>query len=60
MTRCYALKRLLEHGALTWSEITTITGWPYNAVRSTIWRLCESGEIVRVGRQHRCVYEVAR
>ena len=60
MTRSYALKRLLEHGGLTWSEIGTITGWSYGAVKSAIVRLSDKGEIVRVMRRHRFVYEVAQ
>lgn len=60
MTRNYALKRLLEHGGLTRSELVTFTGWSDSAVRSAITRLCEKGEIVRVVRHGRSVYEVAR
>lgn len=60
MTRNYALKRLLEHGGLTRGELATITGWSDNAVRSAIARLCDKGEIVRVVRDRRAVYEVAR
>jgi transcription initiation factor IIE alpha subunit len=57
MTRSYALKRLLEHGALTRPEIATITGWSENAVRSAIERLMEYRLIRRTKRQRRSVYE---
>lgn len=57
MTRTYALKRLLEHGALTRPEIVAITGWSENAVRSAIARLMEYQLIRRTKRQRRSVYE---
>jgi transcription initiation factor IIE alpha subunit len=57
MTRSYALKRLLEHGALTRREIVTITGWSENAVRSAIERLMEYELIRRTKRQRRSAYE---
>ncbi|MEY2686590.1 MAG: Winged helix-turn-helix DNA-binding [Pseudomonadota bacterium] len=60
MTRNYALKRLLEHGGLTRVEIAHITGWSFNAVRSAIRRLLESGEIRRTVGARKSVYEVAR
>ena len=35
MNRPYALKRLLEHGALTYTEMREITGWkPYQLYRA--------------------------
>ncbi len=39
MTRTYALKRLLEHGALTSKEMEIITGWTRKQVWSTITAL---------------------
>ena len=44
MTRTYALKRLLEHGALTFPEIVAITGWP----RRVAWAALEQCRIAGV------------
>lgn len=44
MTKTYALKRLLEHGALSLSEIIEITGWPYKS-RKVLYRLAELGDV---------------
>lgn len=46
MTRTYALKRLLEHGALTSKEMVAITGWTRKQVWATIGHLTITG-IVR-------------
>lgn len=46
MTRIYALERLLEHGALTISELITITGWPRYTLTGSLTRLRLDG-IVR-------------
>lgn len=54
MTRIYALRRLLEHGALTFSELREITGWPDGSIKSAIARMSERGLVdavpVRRGR----------
>ncbi len=47
MTRTYALKRLLEHGALTRKEIIKITGWSEKQVHYTLAYLSEIGAIVK-------------
>lgn len=47
MTRTYALKRLLEHGALTRKEIVEITGWTAKQVHLTLAYLAEIGAIVK-------------
>jgi transcription initiation factor IIE alpha subunit len=45
MTHTHAIKRLLEHGELTWSELMEITGWSFNSLRSAIARLMEAGAV---------------
>ena len=39
MTHTYALKRLLEHGPLTFAEIVDISGWAFSSVDSALRRL---------------------
>ena len=43
MRRTYALKRLLEHGALTFGELCEITGWKASQVCSALDSLDKSG-----------------
>lgn len=45
MTRTYAAKRLLEHGALTFAEFHAITGWTEHQARSTLQQLRLTGMI---------------
>lgn len=45
MTRTHALRGLLEHGPLTWSELLEITGWPVGSLKCAIARLVEYGSI---------------
>ena len=45
MTRTYALKRLLEHGALTFHEIIEITGWKKSQAKETLKAMKESGMV---------------
>lgn len=47
MTRTYALKRLLEHGELTLSQIRAITLWKPRQVRKTVEHLVEKGVVER-------------
>jgi DNA-binding IclR family transcriptional regulator len=47
MTRSYALKRLLEHGALKRAEIVEITGWTKENVHSVLQYLAEIEAIKR-------------
>lgn len=46
MTRSHCLRRLLEHGALTWCDLLAITGWKYNELRGVMYRMLDAG-IVR-------------
>jgi predicted ArsR family transcriptional regulator len=60
MTRTYATRRLLEHGPLTMAEFLEITGWTWNAARSVLARLMESGAVqAEKVSAHRCVYRLA-
>ncbi len=47
MTKSYALKRLLEHGALKRQEIVEITGWTKAQVHSVLQYLAEIHAIKR-------------
>lgn len=47
MSRSYALKKLLEHGALTRREIVEITGWKEKQVHFTLAYLAQTGAIVK-------------
>ena len=49
MTRTYALKRLLEHGPLTPTQMRQITGWTIKQVHYTLDSLLTAGQ-VRVDR----------
>jgi predicted transcriptional regulator len=60
MTHTYAMKRLLEHGALTLSQLVDITGWPYSSVQAAISRLMEAGLVTAVScGRHRNKYGLA-
>lgn len=45
MTRKYAARRLLEHGALTFREFKEITGWRVSEAYATLNNLRADGEI---------------
>jgi hypothetical protein len=47
MTKSYALKKLLEHGALKRQEILEITGWTKAHVNSVLQYLSEIHAIKR-------------
>jgi predicted transcriptional regulator len=51
MTKSYALKKLLEHGALKRHEIVEITGWTKAHVHSVLQYLDEIGVIKRENRK---------
>jgi transcription initiation factor IIE alpha subunit len=51
MTRAYAMRELLNHGALTRNEIVEITGWTADKVRYTLSHLAETDQIQKKGRQ---------
>ena len=59
MTRTYALKRLLEHGGLTYGQMIAITGWPRRSVASALRRLDEAGLIERQGSRNVFVYALS-
>ena len=48
MTRTYALKRLLEHGALTVQQMIEITGWKPKQVWGTIQQMQKTRTIRRL------------
>lgn len=50
MSRSYALKKLLEHGALTRREIVEITGWKEKQVHFTLAYLSQTGQIIKHGK----------
>ena len=50
MSRSDALKKLLEHGALTRREIVEITGWKEKQVHFTLAYLAQTGAIVKQGK----------
>jgi hypothetical protein len=57
MTRTYSMRRLLEHGALSFSELLAITGWPRGAVKAALARLDEAGLLrAEQAGPHRNVY----
>lgn len=60
MTRPYCLRRLLQHGELTWGDLMSITGWTYNQLRGAMAKLMEEGvvETTQSG-PHRNVYRLA-
>lgn len=51
MTRTYALKRLLEHGAMDTNQIVECTRWSRQSVTSALARLCRD-EVVRAYRKN--------
>lgn len=61
MTRPYALRRLLEHGPLTFREIVEITGWTWRIAWLAVERLLQRDEIAPSTRPgcRRRVYKLA-
>lgn len=59
MSRRYALRRLLEHGGLTYREIVEITGWPRRSVDSALRKLLDGGVLRASGRRMKYVYALA-
>lgn len=51
MTRTYALRSLLAHGALTFAQALEITGWPVPTLWSAIRRLLHA-QVIRVVNMH--------
>lgn len=59
MTRTYCLKRLLEHGELTWGELMAITGWRFAQLRGAMERLLETGLVEKEQiAPHRNIYRL--
>jgi len=56
MTRTYCLKRLLEHGGLTLSELVEITGWGYRTAWRAVERLQVDGIVKTEGKPQKRVY----
>lgn len=46
MTRAHAMRRLLEHGPLTWGELLEITGWSYDQLRCVVAWLMQQGAVI--------------
>lgn len=60
MSRTYCLRRLLEHGALTWGQLMEITGWSFNQLRGAMDRLMEAGVVEKEpAGPHRNTYRLA-
>lgn len=59
MSRRYALRRLLEHGGLTYREIVEITGWPQRSLDSALRKLLDNGVLQASGRRMKYVYALA-
>lgn len=47
MTKTYALKRLLEHGAMRRAELIECTGWKPKQVYGTLTQLLSTGRVER-------------
>jgi DNA-binding MarR family transcriptional regulator len=60
MTRAYALQRLLQHGAMTRSELREVTGWSSDDLDKTIKSAVEHGYAQRATMTgcHRYVYRL--
>lgn len=60
MTRTYAARQLLRHGALTLGEFVEITGWPRKVARYTLMWLVQNGAVEYIGSKQKGIYrEVA-
>jgi predicted transcriptional regulator len=51
VTRTYALKRLLEHGALSIPELCAITGWQRRQVNRTLQHCMACGVVRRLSQR---------
>ena len=45
MSKTYALRKLLEHGPMTYAELLEVTGWSHPALKSALARTIERGEV---------------
>lgn len=66
MTRTYALKRLLEHGAMNWGDLRDCTRWSSPALSKALQQCMATGVVVRrtlpgrAARNRAWLYEVAK
>lgn len=58
MTRNNALKRLLEHGPLTFGQLVDITGWKVSQVRGAVSNLMADGTVQAEGEKMKMVYSL--
>lgn len=49
MSRAYAMRKLLEHGAMTLADLADCTRWPRKDLWKTLDGLQQSGAVVRSG-----------
>jgi predicted transcriptional regulator len=47
MTRTYALQRLLQHGAMSRTELAQVTGWAEKTLDRTLTWLTDAGRVER-------------
>jgi len=59
MPRTYALKRLLEHGAMGLTDIVECTGWPFWVANKALQQCLCTGVVRRVPSGSRYAYEAA-
>lgn len=63
MTRTYALKRVLEHGAMSYADLLDCTRWTGRVLSRTLQQCMATGVVVRrqvlrcAARQRAWVYE---
>jgi DNA-binding HxlR family transcriptional regulator len=59
MSRTHCIRRLLEHGELTWGDLMAITGWSFNQLRGAMDRLMEAGVVQKEPiAPHRNIYRL--
>ena len=58
MKRTYAMKRLLEHGALSFGELVEITGWKASQVSTTLYSMQCQGLIHATGSTKKFIYSL--
>lgn len=60
MTHTYAIRRLLEHGPLTFAELVEITGWERDNLTDVLRHMAKRGTIRRTFAKgcHRFIYRL--
>lgn len=60
MTHAYAMRRLLEHGPLTYAELLEVTGWGSEVLTEMLRRMAKRREVQRCFAPgcHRFVYRL--